>query len=204
MEDDRALGLEPAWHDAFELMWEAYLAGTIPVGAVVVDETGSTLSRGRNRIFDASEDRQLGGSRLAHAEINALVGLRSDRTYQSCTLYTSLEPCHLCLSAAIAARIGTVRYAGVDRYAGAVGKLIPSADHQTHPLTIEGPLSGLPARLPELLHLAHFLWRAPDVGIIAFYRKTRPDLVAAAAVLPAPDAGATLADGFATLAVTPP
>jgi len=54
-------------------MWEAYLAGTIPVGAVVVDEAGEVLSQGRNRIFDEPRDGHLGGSRLAHAEVNALL-----------------------------------------------------------------------------------------------------------------------------------
>jgi tRNA(adenine34) deaminase len=189
----------PAWHEVFHLMWEAYQTGTVPVGAVVVDEEGEILSRGRNRIFDATTDGQLGRSRLAHAEINALVGLPSYRTYEDLTLYTALEPCHLCLSAAIAVRVGTVRYAAPDPYGGAVGKLIPSADHRAHPLAIDAPLTGPAAELPDLLHIAHFLWRVPNGSVISFYRKTRPDLVAAAAALPAPDAGASLADLLAAI-----
>jgi tRNA(Arg) A34 adenosine deaminase TadA len=192
--------LEPPWRDVFHLMWEAYVSGTIPVGAVVVDDGGEILSRGRNRIFDATMNGQLGRSRLAHAEINALVGLRSDRTYENLTLYTALEPCHLCLSAAIAVRIGSVRYAAADPYGGAVDKLVPSADHRAHPVAIVGPLEGPAAQLPELLHIAHFLWRLPNGGVTSFYRHTRPELVAAAAALPAPDAGATLADAWAALA----
>jgi tRNA(adenine34) deaminase len=180
-------------------MWEAYLAGTIPVGAVVVDQAGDLLSRGRNRTFDQSRDGQLGGSRLAHAELNALLVLSSRRTYEEFTLYTSLEPCHLCASAAIAVRVGRLRYAAPERYAGAVGKLLPSADHEAHPLTIEGPLTGAAGRLPEVLHLAHCLRRAPSGGVASFYRSRRPDLVAAAQMLPTPDPGATLADAFAAL-----
>jgi tRNA(Arg) A34 adenosine deaminase TadA len=192
--------LELAWREVFSLMWEAYLSGTIPVGAVVVDQAGQILSRGRNRIFDATMDGQLGNSRLAHAEINALVGLPSTRTYEDLTLLTALEPCHLCLSAAIAVRVGTVRYAAGDPYGGAVGKLMPSADHHAHPVMIDGPLTGTAAQLPELLHIAHFLWRLPNGGVITFYREARPELVDAAAALPAPDAGATLADAWAALA----
>ena len=41
-------------------MWEAYAAGTIPVGAVIVDERGEVVSRGRNRIFDDASGAQLG------------------------------------------------------------------------------------------------------------------------------------------------
>jgi tRNA(Arg) A34 adenosine deaminase TadA len=180
-------------------MWEAYLAGTIPVGAVVVDETREVVSRARNRTFDDPRDGHLAGSRLAHAEVNALVALTSERTYEGFTLYTSLEPCHLCVSAAISVRIGSLHYAAPDPQAGGVGKLVPSRDHAAHPLNVEGPLRGAPGRLAELLHLAHCLWRSPDGGVASFYRSFRPDLVAAAQTLPALDSGATLTDAFAAL-----
>jgi tRNA(adenine34) deaminase len=188
------------WPAVFDLMWEAYTAGTIPVGAVVTDESGSVVSRARNRIFDEGGAAPLHRSRLAHAELNALAALTSDRTYEGYTLFTSLEPCHLCLSGAIAVRVGAVQYAAQDPYAGAVGKLLPSADHEAHePVRVVGPLSGPHGRLPELLHVAHFLWRAPGAQIMGFYRRTRPEVVAQAASLPAPDAGATLADAYAAL-----
>ena len=119
-------------------MWDAYVAGTIPVGAVVVDAAGEVVSRGQNRIFDDVQDKHLARSRLAHAELNALIQLGSERTYEAFSLYTALEPCHLCLSAAISVRIGTLHYAAPDPYGGAVGKLIPSKDHDAHPLKIEG------------------------------------------------------------------
>jgi tRNA(Arg) A34 adenosine deaminase TadA len=187
------------WDDVFELMWAAYTTGTIPVGAVVLDEVGSIVARGRNRIVDEPGERGLGRSRLAHAEINALAGLDSGRRYEGYTLLSALEPCHLCLSAAIAVRVGRVRYAARDPYAGSVGLLLPSADHLAHPVEIDGPLEGPRGRLPELLHVAHFLWRVPDGGVASFYRERSPDLVEAARVLPAPDSGATLADAFAAL-----
>jgi len=191
--------LPAPWPDVFSLMWEAYLAGTIPVGAVVVDEAEEVVSRARNRIFGDTRDGHLGGSRLAHAELNALVALTSERTYERFTLYTSLEPCHLCLSAAISVRIGSLRYAAPDPYAGAVGKLVPSRDHEAHPLEVQGPLSGAPGRLPELLHLAHCFRRVPRGGVASFYGSLKPDLLAAARTLPAPDSGATLTDAFAAL-----
>jgi tRNA(Arg) A34 adenosine deaminase TadA len=180
-------------------MWEAYLAGTIPVGAVVVNEAGEVVSRGRNRIFDDTHDGRLVRTRLAHAELNALVPLTSEQTYEGFTLFTALEPCHLCLSAAISVRIGSLRYAATDPYGGAVGRLIPSRDHEAHPLKVEGPLSGAPGRLPELLHLAHFLWRVPGGGVTSFYRSFKPELLAHAERLPAPKSGATLDDAFAAL-----
>jgi tRNA(Arg) A34 adenosine deaminase TadA len=191
--------LTAPWPEVFSLVWEAYLAGTIPVGAVVVDAAGEIVNRGRNRIFDDPREGQLGRTRLAHAELNALVPLTSERSYQGFTLYTAVEPCHLCLSAAITVHIGRLRYAAPDPYAGAVGRLVPNSDHEAHPLVVEGPLGGAPGRLPEALHVAHFLWRVPDGPAARFYRRFRPDLVTAARRLPAPDADATLADAFAAL-----
>jgi hypothetical protein len=131
--------------------------------------------------------------------VDALVALTSARTYERFTLYTALEPCHLCLSAAISVRIGSLRYAAADPYGGAVGRLLPSRDHEAHPLKIDGPMSGAPGRLPELLFVAHFLWRVPGGSVTSFYRSFKPDLVAAAQTLPTPDSGATLTDAFAAL-----
>jgi tRNA(Arg) A34 adenosine deaminase TadA len=192
--------MEAVWSEVFRLMWEAYRSGTIPVGAVVADETGTIVSRGRNRIFGAPHDGQLGGTRLAHAEVNALTPLASDRTHERLTLYSALEPCHLCLSAAIAVRVGTVRYAAPDPYGGGVGKLVPSVDHMRHPIAVEGPLARAEGRLAEALHVAHFLWRLPESNVVAFYGETRPDVLAAARRLPSPDVDATLADALAALA----
>jgi tRNA(adenine34) deaminase len=181
-------------------MWDAYMAGTIPVGAVLADERGEILAEGRNRIFDEPYDGQLAATRLAHAEINVLVGLPTERRYSELTLYSALEPCHLCLAAATSSRIGGVRYAAPDRYGGAVGKLLPSEDMRIHPLVVEGPLDGPAGLFPELLHLRHMLWRVPDGhGIVPFYRRERPDLVELASRLPEPPAASTLSDAFAAM-----
>ena len=169
--------LEAPWDEVFELMWEAYRAGTVPVGAVVTDESGAIVARGRNRIFDEPAGRELGASRLAHAEINALSALSSDRTYEGWTLWSALEPCHLCLSAAHSVRVGTVRFAGRDHYGGATGKLVPSVDHLAHPLVVEGPLDGEAGRIPELLLVALFLWRRPEGDVVRYFAENDPDLV---------------------------
>ncbi len=186
-------------------MWEAYLAGTIPVGAVVADDRGAIVSRGRNRIFTPPADGQLGGTRLAHAEINALLSLSSQRRYPELTLYTALEPCHLCLSATTSARVGAVRYAAADPYAGAVGKLVASQDMLIHPLRIEGPLEGAAGLFPEMLHLRHMLWRVPDgLGMVPFYRRSRPELLDIALRIQAPPDATTLGDALARMLAAGP
>lgn len=191
--------LAEPWREVLLLGWEAYAAGTVPVGAVVVDESGAIVARGRNRIFDGPFDGQLFGSRLAHAEVNALAQLPAERTHERLTLYSLLEPCHLCLGAAYAARVGAVRYAAPDHWGGADGRVVPSEDHLVHPVAVEGPLDDGLARLGELLLVAHFLWRVPDSNVAMFYRRTRPTLVEAAAALPPPRSGAGLATALSAL-----
>jgi tRNA(Arg) A34 adenosine deaminase TadA len=70
----------PAWREAFELAWQAYVAGSPPVGAVVVDGDGTVVARGRSRRAERhAPANQLAGSRLAHAELNALAALPTDQ-----------------------------------------------------------------------------------------------------------------------------
>jgi tRNA(adenine34) deaminase len=174
--------LDPAWRAAFELAWEAYRAGTIPVGAVVTDSDGTVLAQGRNRMFEASgPDGQIFGSRVAHAEINALVQLGTERRYWECTLRTTLEPCAQCIAAAWLSTIGRVSFAASDAYAGAaklIERQIEAADSaRNYPMAVDGPLSGPLAVFAELLAVSFFVDRDPQHEVTEAYRARRPELV---------------------------
>src|SRR5580765_5441812 len=176
--------LEPAWREASRLAWEAFGAGTIPVGAVVTDADGSVLARGRNRMFDASAPAgQIFGTRVAHAEINALVQLGSDRRYFDCTLWTTLEPCAQCIGASWLSTIGRVAFAAGDVYGGAsklIERQIEAADSaRDFHMEVEGPLDGPLGVFSELLHVAFFLLR-PRHHVAELYRERRANLVALA------------------------
>jgi tRNA(adenine34) deaminase len=173
--------LEPAWREASRLAWEAFVAGTIPVGAVVTDADGSLLARGRNRMFETSAPTgQIFGSRVAHAEINALVQLGSDRRYFDCTLWTTLEPCAQCIGAAWLSTIGRVAFAATDVYGGAsrlIERQIEAADSaRNFHMEVDGPVGGPLAVFAELLHAAFFLTR-PAHHVAELYREQRPRLV---------------------------
>ena len=105
------------WRRAFRQAWAAYVAGTIPVGAVVVDPYGMIAAEGRNRIFDAGDPprRQLAGSWLAHAELNAIAQIDVERSRAAAgwAVYSTWEPCPLCAGAITVAFRGriTVGYA---------------------------------------------------------------------------------------------
>lgn len=117
---DNYVPISGPWWRALELAWEALGAGAVPVGAVVVDGAGSIVSCGRSRRFERhAPPGQLAGSRIAHAEINALAQLPGDGDYADHEVFTTVEPCALCMGAAIMTGIGRVSYAFEDPYGGA-------------------------------------------------------------------------------------
>jgi tRNA(Arg) A34 adenosine deaminase TadA/beta-phosphoglucomutase-like phosphatase (HAD superfamily) len=96
-------------------------AGEIPIGSVVVDGDGTILGRGCNRARET-------GSYTRHAEIEALEDAAGtdlpDRS--GVVLVTTLEPCAMCLGAAVEGGIDAVVYALEAPENGAVGRMRPS------------------------------------------------------------------------------
>ena len=113
------------WQACLEQAWAAYRAGSLPIGAVVVDRAGQIVGRGRNRIFEVdAETRCLSGHRLAHAEVNALISVdHATVNIKECALYTTLEPCALCVGAIRMLALKDVRYAASDPAAGSLSLL---------------------------------------------------------------------------------
>lgn len=157
--DDTWGSLEPHWQVAFELMWRAYVVGTIPVGAVVTDSTGKIVARGRNRITEEHVG-SVTGTRLAHAEIDALIQLPASSRYVDHTVHSTLEPCLLCFGALSISRVGAVAYAASDPYAGACHVEIDIPLVQNGPIAVTGPLVGWPALLSQTLVIANWHTRA--------------------------------------------
>lgn len=56
--------LERPWQVAFEMAWESYKNGTIPIGAVITDVEGNIVSKGRNRIRDRKGSTLLAGKTI--------------------------------------------------------------------------------------------------------------------------------------------
>jgi guanine deaminase len=87
-----------------------------PFGAVIVRD-GEALASGVN-LVTASNDP------TAHAEVvairNACKHLNSF-TLQGCEIYTSCEPCPMCLAAVYWARLGTIYYGSTAQEAAAAG-----------------------------------------------------------------------------------
>ena len=87
------------WQACLEQAWEAYCDDCYPIGAVVTDENGKILTRGRNRIYEnRPRHGRERGNELAHAEVEALRALDIPAIdLHSCILFTTTEPCPMCM-----------------------------------------------------------------------------------------------------------
>jgi guanine deaminase len=101
--------------EAVDLATRNVADGGGPFGALIVQD-GAELGRGVNRVTRDNDP-------TAHAEvcaIRAACAAKGDFRLQGATLYTSCEPCPLCLSSALWARVDRVLYAA-DRHDAARG-----------------------------------------------------------------------------------
>ena len=109
---------------ALELARHAEAAGEVPVGAVVVKD-GVVVAEGWNHPIGAHDP-------TAHAEIVALRAAgQALGTYRltGTTLYVTLEPCAMCASAMVHARVQRLVYAATDPRAGAAGSVFNIVQH---------------------------------------------------------------------------
>ena len=101
-----------------EAMLEAQVAfheDEVPVGCLLVGPHGEVLSRTYN-VKERENDA------CAHAEILAIreAGKKMGWRLIDCSLFVTLEPCPMCLSAMLQARIKTLYFGAYDRKGGAL------------------------------------------------------------------------------------
>jgi len=104
-------------HEAIKLAEDGMKSGRGgPFGCVIVRQ-GEIIGRGHNRVTSTNDP-------TAHAEVVAIRDACANlESFQltDCELYTSCEPCPMCLSAIYWARIPTVFYANTRTDAAAIG-----------------------------------------------------------------------------------
>lgn len=106
--------------EALALAYEASDRGEIPVGCVIVDESGTIIGKGRNR-------REESGDATAHAEVEAIkqacehIG---DWRLEGCTIFVTLEPCPMCAGAILNSRIPKIVFGARDENTGSCGSVI--------------------------------------------------------------------------------
>jgi tRNA(adenine34) deaminase len=98
--------------------------GEIPVGAAVVREGRLLASEGNGSI--ARNDP------TAHAEVLALraaAAIQQNYRLSGVTLYATVEPCVMCMGAALHARVSRLVFGCGDPKGGAAGSVLDLADH---------------------------------------------------------------------------
>ena len=120
---------------AMALARDAWAAGEVPVGAVVV-RNGEIVGRGFNAPISRHDPS-------AHAEIMALrdaAGNLGNYRLVGCSLYVTLEPCVMCMGAIFHARIERVVYGASDLKTGACGSIIdlPAETRLNHHAEVVG------------------------------------------------------------------
>ena len=118
---------------ALKCAQKAYDEGEVPIGAVVVLD-GKVIARGHNR----RTGRQIA---TAHAEIEAIEKackkLKSWRLPE-CDLYVTLEPCPMCMGAALNARIRKVYFGAYEQKGRSMTAELAASNLLNHTLEVEG------------------------------------------------------------------
>lgn len=118
---------------ALRIAVDAGTRGEVPIGAVVVHE-GEVVAFAANR-------RERDQDPTAHAEVLALrqAGQRlGSWRLNDCTMFVTLEPCPMCMGAALNARLGRLAFACRDPKAGAAVSLfaLGNDDRLNHRLIV--------------------------------------------------------------------
>ena len=119
--------------EAFAEAKKAYLLAEVPVGAVLVYQ-GKVIARAHNQVEKQKKA-------MAHAELEVLAMAsqtlgrwRLNKT----TLYTTLEPCPMCMGAILLARVETLVWGAPDIRLGAGGSWVNLLEvkHPYHTLNV--------------------------------------------------------------------
>lgn len=103
-----------------QLADNAQKKGEIPIGALVIDDSGKILAQSGNQ----REQKQ---TVLGHCELVVLHSAckkQASWRLSNCTVFVTLEPCHMCAAAIMQARIKKVVFAAHDPKAGAFGSKV--------------------------------------------------------------------------------
>ena len=104
---------------AISLAKEAAIKGDVPIGALVVDESGNVIGQGANL-------REQDNDPTAHAEIVAIRNAAKkigNYRLDDLTMVVTLEPCAMCAGAIAQSRIKRLVFGAFDKKAGAVGSV---------------------------------------------------------------------------------
>lgn len=110
--------LSEEWKKAFEQTWVAFQNGSIPIGAIITDKFGNVIVEGRNETCE----KRIRNKRVAHAETDCVRKLDIEKypDLSEYHIYTTMEPCPMCMGTIVMGGIRKLHVAAKDRYCGAL------------------------------------------------------------------------------------
>jgi tRNA(Arg) A34 adenosine deaminase TadA len=167
-------GLDEAWRIALDEAWQSWRAGCAGVGAVINDSAGRIVSVGRNRMIEQrTEPGVLASTALAHGEMNALALLPLGPT-DDLVLSTTFEPCLMCASAIVQARIPHLRYAASDPVFDGMHDWFAEFPFAQERLPVRSELGGPVGAFCHVLHVSWMAFWVSDGAVMDAHRNLRP------------------------------
>ena len=110
--------LDLYWKRIFELDWISLCKGSKAIAALIVSDDGAIISEGRNKIGEES----IPNPRVSHAEVEAIRNLDVNKFpfVKNYTLYSSLEPCPMCMGTMVMGGIRNIVIGAKDNHGGAM------------------------------------------------------------------------------------
>lgn len=133
MTADNSLDLNSLMQQAIAVAQEALASGDVPVGALIINQSGEVVGCGKNQRESESDP-------TSHAEIVAIrSATQSQKNWRldGHTLVVTLEPCAMCAGAIAQSRIKTLIFGAWDEKAGAVGSVWDVLRDPRSPLQVE-------------------------------------------------------------------
>lgn len=165
------------WQVAFEEAWTAFCNGSTPIGGALFDEKGQLVVRDRNRAAEPGTFNR----KISHGEANILRRLNTDEhpDYKTMKLYTTMEPCPMCMGTIIMANIRDVSYASRDTYCGAVHML--AEDAYMNSKNVKCTYAGGELERFQLVMQSYYEMRYVDLGhsgkVLNDFEKSNPEAV---------------------------
>ena len=100
---------------ALDLAIECFNEEEVPVGAVIV-RNEKIIGEGKNKVISENDV-------TSHAEINAIRDASKNiNNYRlnECSMYVTLEPCHMCAKAAVDARMSSITFGALEPKTGSI------------------------------------------------------------------------------------
>ena len=116
--------LPEQWKAVFCEAWDAMKSGSVPSGAVIYDREGNLLAESHNGFKNTNVNPY-----TSHSCINAInqLSLRNVESNSGLTIYSSMEPCFMCLGAIAISNIKEIHSASRDLFYGATHHLYDDA-----------------------------------------------------------------------------